>query len=226
MIRNIIWLSILVLLVSCGGDDGPPPAPEGAELIFPEENSECTTGVEINQNSTQITFQWRASNHTESYRLSVLNLETNVTQTINTASTSASVTVSKGTPYAWSVTSLNTTSDQVASSQTWLFYNAGSQTTYAPFPAQLVSPLSGSTVQRDIANEVLLEWSGGDVDNDIDTFEVFLSDTNPPTASIGETSNMEMPVSVESGTVYYWRVVTTDLEGNTSISGVFDFKVL
>lgn len=226
MIRNIIWLSILVLLVSCGGDDGPPPAPEGAELIFPEENSECTTGVEINQTSTQITFRWRASNHTESYSLSVLNLETNVPQTINTESTSASVTVSKGTPYAWSVTSRNTTSDQVASSQTWLFYNAGSQTTYAPFPAQLVSPVSGSTVQRDIANEVLLEWSGGDVDNDIDTFEVFLSDTNPPTTSIGETSNMEIPASVESGTVYYWRVVTTDLEGNTSISGVFDFKVL
>jgi len=228
MIRNIILLSILVLLISCGGDDGPPPAPEGTELIFPEENSECTTGVEINQASTQITFRWMASNHTENYSLSVLNLETNVTQTINTASTSASVTVSKGTPYAWSVTSRNTTSDQVASSPTWLFYNAGSQTTYAPFPAQLVSPLSGSTVQRDIANEVLLEWSGGDVDNDIDTFEVFFSDTNPPTTSIGTTdaSTMEMPVSVDSGTVYYWRVVTTDLEGNTSISGVFDFKVL
>lgn len=226
MIRNIIWLSILVLLISCGGNDGPPPAPEGAQLIFPEENSECTTGVEINQNSTQITFQWSVSNHTESYRLSVLNLETNVTQTINTEATSASVTVSRGTPYAWSVTSRNTTTDQVASSPTWLFYNAGSQTTYAPFPAQLVSPLSGSTVQRDIANEVLLEWSGGDVDNDIDTFEIFLSDTNPPSASIGETSTMEMSVSVESGTVYYWRVVTRDLEGNTSISGVFDFKVL
>ena len=37
---------------------------------------------------------------------------------------------------------------------------------------------------------------------------------------------MEIPVGVESGNVYYWRVVTTDLEGNTSISGVFDFRVL
>lgn len=63
--------------------------------------------------------------------------------------------------------------DQVASSETWLFYNAGSQTTYAPFPAQLVNPTSGSTVQMDIANEVLLEWSGADVDNDIESFEVF-----------------------------------------------------
>tara|TARA_R110002012_G_C11671404_1_gene613130 strand:+ start:5846 stop:6532 length:687 start_codon:yes stop_codon:yes gene_type:complete len=228
MIRNIIWLSILVLLVSCGGDDGPPPAPEGAALIFPEENSECTTGTDINQTSTQVTFRWMASNNTENYTLSVTNLNTNVPQNISTASTSASLTITKGTPYAWSVTSRNSNSDQVASSPTWLFYNAGSQTTYAPFPAQLVNPLSGATVQMDIANEVLLEWSGADVDNDIESFEVFFSETNPPTTSVGITnaSAMEIPVGVESGNVYYWRVVTTDLEGNTSISGVFDFRVL
>ncbi|MHA7832160.1 MAG: hypothetical protein ACX93O_13770 [Flagellimonas sp.] len=228
MIRNIIWLSILVLLVSCGGDDGPPPAPEGAALVFPEENSECTTGTDINQTSTQVTFRWMASNNTENYTLSVINLNTNVPQNISTASTSASLTITKGTPYAWSVTSRNSNSDQVASSPTWLFYNAGSQTTYAPFPAQLVNPLSAATVQMDIANEVLLEWSGADVDNDIESFEVFFSETNPPTTSVGITnaSAMEIPVGVESGTVYYWRVVTTDQEGNTSISVVFDFRVL
>jgi len=228
MIRNIIGLFILALLVSCGGDDGPPPAPEGATLVFPEENSECTTGTDINQTSSQVTFRWMASNNTENYTLSVTNLNTNVPQNITTESTSASLTITKGAPYAWSVTSRNTNSDQVASSPTWLFYNAGSQTTYAPFPAQLTHPLSGATVQMDIANEVLLEWSGADVDNDIESFEVLFSETNPPTTSVGITnaSTMEIPVGVESGMVYYWRVVTTDQEGNTSISGVFDFRVL
>lgn len=226
--RNIICLYLLVFFVSCGGDDGPPPAPDGATLVFPEENSECTTGTDINQTSTQVTFRWMASNNTENYTLSVTNLNTNVPQNITTESTSASLTITKGTPYAWSVTSRNTNSDQVASSPTWLFYNAGSQTTYTPFPAQLTHPLSGATVQMDIANEVLLEWSGADVDNDIDSFEVLFSETNPPTTSVGITnaSTREIPVGVESGTVYYWRVITTDLEGNTSISGVFDFRVL
>jgi len=227
MIRNIIWLSIIALLVSCGGDDGPPPAPEGAMLVFPEENSECTTGTDINQMSTQITFRWMASNNTDSYTLSVVNLETNVPQNISTATTSASLTITKGTPFAWSVTSRNSDSDQVASSATWLFYNAGSQTTYTPFPAQVVKPASGSTVQRNIANEVVLEWSGADVDGDIESFEVFFSDTEPTTSlGITNASTMELPVAVESGIVYYWKVVTTDLEGNTSDSGVFDFKVL
>ena len=228
MIRNIICLFILVLLVGCGGDDGPAPVPQGAQLVFPEENSECTTGTDINQNATQITFRWTASNNTDSYTLTVVNLNNNVPQNISTTSTSASLTISKGAPYAWSVTSRNSRSDQVASSPTWLFYNAGALTTYAPFPAQLTSPSSGATVLKDIANEVLLEWSGADVDADIDSFEVFFSETNPPTTSVGLTSatTMERPVGVTSGTVYYWRVVTTDLEGNTSISSVFDFKVL
>ncbi|MBO6531780.1 MAG: hypothetical protein JJ885_00060 [Muricauda sp.] len=228
MIRKIIYLSLLALLVSCGGDDGPPPAPEGAALVFPEENSECTTGIDINETSSQVTFRWNASKNTTRYTLSVINLNTNLPQTISTASTSASLTITKGAPYAWSVTSQNTESDQVASSETWLFYNAGSQTTYVPFPAQLESPRSGATVQKDIANEVTLEWAGADVDNDIDFFEVFFSETNPPETSVGVTnaSTMELPVGVESGTVYYWQVITTDLEGNVSSSSVFDFKVL
>lgn len=227
MIRKILGLSLLALLVSCGGDDGPPPAPEGAELVFPDENSECTTGTDVNGTLSQVTFQWKASKNTESYTLSVVNLDTNVPQNISTSATSASLSIAKGTPFAWSVTSRSSRSDQVASSETWLFYNAGSQTTYPPFPAQLVNPVSGSTVLKNIANEVVLEWQGADVDNDIASFEVFFSTNNPPESSVGTTNapRMEFPVSVESATVYYWKVITTDEEGNTSDSGVFEFKV-
>jgi len=226
MIRKLFFLSILMILVACGGDD-TPPAPEGALLVFPEENSECTTGSSVNETLSQVTFRWTASKNTDSYTLSVVNLDTNVPQNISTAATSASLSIAKGTPFAWSVTSRNSKSDQVATSDTWLFYNAGAQTTYAPFPAQLLSPASGATVQKDIANEVLLEWSGADVDNDIDTFEVFFSEVDPPTTSLGTTnaSTMEFSVSVQSSTVYYWKVITTDLEGNISDSGVFEFRV-
>ena len=74
MIRNIIGLFVLAVFVSCGGDDGPPPAPQGAALVFPEENSECTTGTEVNQTFTQVTFRWMASSNTERYTLNVVNL--------------------------------------------------------------------------------------------------------------------------------------------------------
>ncbi len=227
MIRNLALWSILTLLISCGGNDDPPPTPEGASLIFPEENSECTTGLSINETLSQVTFQWMASSNTDRYTLSVVNLDTNVPQTISTAATSANLSIAKGTPFAWSVTSFNSNSDQTAISETWLFYNAGFETTYAPFPAQLVNPISGSTVQKDLANEVLLEWQGADVDNDISSFELFFSEENPPATSMGtlDSGTMEFSVSVNSDTVYYWRIRTTDSEGNSSDSGVFDFKV-
>ena len=227
MKRIVFYLFIMVLGVSCGGSDGPPPAPEGATLVFPLENSECTTGTSVNETLSQVTFEWRASANTDNYTLNVVNLETSAPQTISTAATSASLSIAKGAAFSWTVTSRNADSDQVATSETWLFYNSGAQSSYAPFPAQLVSPISGSTVQKDLANEVTLIWSGADVENDIDSFEVFFSDQNPPVTSLGTTDSdtMELSVSVVSDTVYYWSVLTTDQEGNTSSSGVFEFRV-
>ncbi|GLU42904.1 hypothetical protein [Allomuricauda sp. NBRC 101325] len=226
MMRNFIGVLLLALLISCGGNDAPP-SPEATSLIFPEENSECITGTSLSETLSQVTFVWSAANHAERYALNVVNLETNVPHNLTTTATSASLSIAKGSPFAWTVTSINSDSDETAVSETWLFYNAGSETTYAPFPAQLVSPESGETVIMDIANEVTLEWAGADVDNDIDTFEVFFSETNPPTTSLGtiDASTMQMSVGVTSGVVYYWKIVTTDLEGNASDSGVFDFKV-
>ncbi len=226
MKRFFLCLGILGLVCSCGSDD-PPPAPVGANLVFPDQNSECTTGTSVNETLSQVTFSWQASANTDSYTLNAVNLDTNVPQTISTAATSASLSIAKGAPYSWSVTSRNTRSDQVASSETWLFYNAGSQTTYAPFPAQLVSPVSGSTVQKSLENEVVLMWQGADVENDITAYEVFFSTETNPTTPVGTTASgvMELNVGVTSGTVYYWKVVTTDSQGNSSDSGVFEFRV-
>ncbi|MEO9510875.1 MAG: hypothetical protein ABJN84_05030 [Flavobacteriaceae bacterium] len=227
MKQFFLSIMVFVLLASCGGNDDPPPAPEGAELVFPLESSECTTGISVNETLSQVTFEWRSSANTETYTLSAVNLDTNVPQTISTAATSASLSIAKGAPFSWSVTSGNSSSDQIATSETWLFYNSGSQTTYAPFPAQLVSPVSGATVQKSISNEVDLEWMGADVEGDITSFEIFFSGQNPPNASMGTTdsSTMVFTVSVVSDTIYFWKIITTDAEGNTSDSGIFEFRV-
>ena len=48
----------------------------------------------------------------------------------------------------------------------------------------------------------------------------------PPPDTLVETANANISthkVSVTSDTVYYWRIVTIDREGNTSDSGIFDF---
>ncbi len=221
--RKILGL-IVLLVIGCGKDD--PKIPEPAVLIFPAQNSECTTGVEISPTSSRVDFRWNASKNTDTYSIEVMNLVSNSTQTASTSSTTLGVVLAKGTPFSWRIISKSNESQEEASSQTWLFYNAGSESTYAPFPAQITSPSSGATTSRDGNGEVLLSWTGADVDSDISGYEVFLDVTDPPATSVGTLSagTTELNVAADSDTVYYWRVITTDQEGNTSDSGIYSFR--
>ena len=229
MKKFIVFVLGIVFIVACGGDDGPPPQPEAALLVFPLQDSECTTGQDVSDTIRQVTFEWQPSANTDSYTLNVVNLNTNVSlQPITTQNTMASVSIEKGTPFSWSVASRNQSSGLIAVSDTWLFYNAGSQVTYAPFPAQIIAPVPGSTVLISPEGDTNLKWSGSDVEEDIITFEVYFSEQNPPENILVSTDAVttETTVSVTSGATYYWKVITEDAEGNRSDSGVFDFKVL
>ncbi len=79
----------------------------------------------------------------------------------------------------------------------------------------------------DANNEVTLSWSGLDLDNDIEGFDIYFDTVNPPlavAANLGGNASAQT-VGVMADTVYYWKVVTRDAEGNTADSGVFDFRV-
>ena len=185
-----IFGAFLLLLFGCGGgDDGPPPSPEGALLIFPEKDSECATGVSVSETMSQVTFEWQPANNTDRYTLTVINLTTNTPQAISTANTSASLSIEKGAPFSWSILSSNSESDDTATSESWLFYNAGSQTTYAPFPAQIQFPEAGGTVQANSEGIVQLSWLGADVEDDIVTFDVYFSEANPPETLLIRTAS-------------------------------------
>jgi len=225
--KPITLFLFILALAACGGKDDSKP-PSAAQLLFPLKNSECTTGQDVNGSNTSIVeFRWEVSEYTESYELRATNLITNTTQTIVAKGTSAKLPIEKGVPYSWLVVSRNSKVRETAKSSTWLFYNAGATTTYAPFPAEVIAPQTGTTVAKDINNEVLLDWEGADVDNDLAGYEVYFSTETPPTTLIGTLSSeiSEFKVSVASGTVYYWRVVTLDREGNTSTNAVSEFKV-
>lgn len=223
--RKIV-LFLVVLVLGCGKDD--PKFPEAAILVFPAQNSECTTGVDVSPTTSRVDFRWQMAANTNTYQVEVTNLISNITQTSSTSGTTVGITLQRGEPYSWKVISRNNQSQEQAISQTWLFYNAGSETTYAPFPAQVLEPLSGATVKPDANGEILLRWAGADVDADIDSFEVFLDTVNPPVTSIGTLNSNEEALifSPAPATVYYWRIITTDREGNQSDSGIFSFRTL
>lgn len=225
--RFLTVIIVAILTLGCKKKEAPKP-PESANLTFPAMNSECTTGQEISVTSSQVEFIWQAANNTETYELIVTNLNNNNKQDIITANTSAKLPLEKGTPYSWVVISKNSNVLQTASSETRQFYNSGFETSYAPFPALILEPKMGTSVFKDINNDITLEWKGASVDNNIVGFDLYFSTENPPEALIASPGANEISakVAVTSDTVYYWKVITKDAEGNTSDSGIFEFRAL
>lgn len=225
--KYVILIIIGVVCLGCGKDSPKPP--EAALLSFPLQNSECTTGISLNSTTSQVEFTWQAGRFATTYDLRVTNLATTIPVTLNNIQgLSANVPLLKGVAYSWEVIARNTETEESATSAQWMFYNAGTQKFYAPFPAQIVAPVSGGTVIRDINNEISVSWTGADVDNDIQGYEVYLDVVSPPVELIASPSVSlnSIKASVAADEIYYWKVITKDREGNSSDSGIFSFRVL
>ncbi len=227
--KYISLTPVFLLLLACGGsDDGPTdpeptPAPSAATLVFPENNSECTEGTLLSDSESEVVFRWNTAENADSYTVNLRNLDTDGTQEINANTNELAIRLNRGTPYSWSVVSLANGTTETAESAIWRFYNAGPGIeNYSPFPADNPSPKSGASVNP---GTLTLQWTGNDLDNDIVSYEVFLDTNNPPTVSEGNTSATTLEVEVVTGTILYWRVITTDAANNSSQSEIFQFRV-
>ncbi|NJB72852.1 hypothetical protein GGR42_003350 [Saonia flava] len=232
-IYKIGFLAVFFLL-SCGGggsegDDTPPPPPpvpdpSAATLVFPQNNTECNEGTILNDTQSEVTFEWNASQNTDSYEVNITNLNTSSTQKVTATGTETAVTIARGTPYEWFVVSKANGTNVTATSSNAKFYNQGPGIeNYAPFPADVVNPERGTTLAT--TTSVALEWIGSDVDDDIEEYEVLFGTDETPTVSLGTVTETIIDANVASGGVYYWRVITTDSQGNTSQSEIFEFRV-
>ena len=222
--KKIFIISVVFLLISCSKDNEPKD-PTASTLIFPENNQECNQGVDVSGTTkSSVTFRWVASAHTDSYDLVLKDLSTQITST-NTATTNELILdIEKGRPFSWHVISKSISSEETAQSDIWKFYNAGdSVESHTPFPANLVSPTTGSNFSG-ISSQTL-SWQGSDIDNDITSYDVYFGTVTPPTSLEGNTSSMTMNVTVAAGNTYYWRIITTDSQGNNSESEIFEFRV-
>ncbi|MCW4468092.1 hypothetical protein OGH69_03865 [Flavobacterium sp. MFBS3-15] len=217
----------LFALAGCSSDgdgNGGGSNTQAAVPSFPENNSECTTGVEVSATQSRVTFQWSAAPDTETYFVYVKNLTTqNLLQYSAGGNLSLEVILDKGTPYSWYVNA-NKSNGSTVRSDIWKFYNAGNGiTNYAPFPAEVVAPAMSATVH---GPTVTLQWDGSDLDNDIVDYKVYLDTNTNPTTLKGTVTTESLPnVAVVSGGTYYWKVVTTDEAGNVTSSPVYQFKV-
>ena len=224
-----IAIALALVTFGCGSGggngEGGGDTPATATLLFPQNNSECLEGESISATQSKVTFEWSAAENADSYVVYVKNLNTQTTSQYNAAATSLEITLLKGVPYSWSVKSKSSNSTATANSSTWNFYNAGDGTVnYAPFPAEIVSPLMSSTVNTATVN---FQWNGNDIDGDIVEYKFYLdSNTNPTTLKNTSGVSTVNNIPVTANTTYYWKVITKDSAGNTSTSPVFQFKTL
>lgn len=226
---KIITLTLIMgsITLTCSDDDSlaenniEPPMP--ANLIFPENNTVCNEGTIISETETDVLFQWEEAMNSNSYILNINNLNDGTSRNISTLSTEFLIRILRGTPYSWSVRSIGLDGNTSAESSVWNFYNAGLPLeSHAPFPAIAINPQPGSSVEQ---GTISLEWEASDIDNDIASYTIFLDTSNPPLTEINTTVNTNIEVSVSSGVVYFWKIITTDEVGNTSTSQVFEFMV-
>ena len=237
--KKLIYLFLVIFMVSCGGEDGgggdgggdpPPPSPPGAvTLTAPTNGKVCETGTSTSDTKSNVDFSWAASSNTSTYDLQVTNL--NTSSAINKTgltSTNTTVELDKGQPYIWKVISKNTSTTLTGTSSSWKFYLAGPGiTNYAPFPAELKSPASGSTVSRSSDGKVTFSWEGSDPDQgDQLKYTLYVDKTDgkqSTTNDLTDITSKTADVALDGETLYYWRVKTSD-GTNSSFSIVYTFR--
>ena len=208
----------LFLLSSCGGGKDSPSVPNeeakqlGAfDLVFPDNNLVCTEGDDAGDNEITIEFLWSISANATSYELEIINQESGDVTTQTSTTAEKIVTLKKNTQYSWKVSS-KLGEDTKASTQ-WSFYTEGiAVENYAPFPAEII-------IVNNTNGTVNITWTGSDIDDDIESYDIFLGTDSEPALYLEDTQNVEINnFSIESNIIYYLKVITNDSNGNSSTS--------
>ncbi len=229
MIKTIIKISALAILLlvvaGCNKNQGNPD-PGKAILTSPAQDAACITGTVTSALYSTVTFTWIASANTDSYDVVIKDLlyQTIITKTSNT--NQLQVSILRNTPYSWYVISKSSNTTTTTKSDVWKFYNSGPGViSHPPFPADISAPAFGQNVTA-IGGIITLSWTGSDTDQDIAAYDIYFGTaTTPPLIQSNDVIPFLYNVAVTSGTTYYWKVVTKDKAGNTSDSGIFQFKV-
>lgn len=232
--KKSVFVFVLIMLIGCSKGSNSqeeilPLNPSAPTLIYPNNNEPCLDAISLNDSQSQIAFNWNQSDNTDNYTLIITNLSTNDTQEIPVSFPPYTAILSKAEPFAWKVRSNGEAGSTPAESDRWKFYLSGdAQTSYAPFPAELLTPQASSTVSANNDGEITLSWIATDVDSDIATYTLFMDteDASTEVTQLPYTSgNILYNIAVETNQTYRWRVVTLDQTGNTSDSGTYGFRV-
>lgn len=223
--KKIVFSLVVLAFVSC--TKAPPSPPGEVQLVYPNENLECTTGTVLNNNLRQINFKWAPTKHADAYRINIIDVKTKQSYSSTTSETSIDYSLNTGKAYAWKVIASNSEVIETSESPLWHFFVAGATSSHIPYPAVAKSPEMGSYILMTDTGQLNLQWVGVDSDGDISKYSLFFDTVNPPLNQETLASHLSTNhiVTITSNTTYYWQVKIEDSKGNQSESAVFDFKV-
>lgn len=229
--KKFLGILTVITLISCGSSNDPAPNPEpennipvASSYLLPNNNAVCT-GQEISDTEIEVDFQWNAFQDVEDnnldYTITVRSLATNmVVATENLNGTSTSITLEKGTTYAWNIEATDSDNNSVLGA-TWQFQTPfDAVTNYLPFPATLISPDNGSSVTT---TDVTFTWEGNDPDEgetELLEYSVFIDTANPPVQEVASNITAETYTKTLTAGVYYWKITSKDPSGNSSNSEI------
>ena len=215
---------LLSVFFSCGPD--PIPVPEPSLLLAPSNLNTCNSATRINDLERQVRFQWTATLNTESYNLVVQNTLTGEQQTITTYLLTESIVLTSGTPYQWYVISKSSLTLAEGKSSIWHFYLEGNpQESHFPFPAILLVPSDELIVSLNASNAFTFEWEGNDLDNDIQGYDFYLGTSSSSLNKEREAiTSQQVTLVLISNTIYFWQIISKDLQGNRSTSEIYQFQ--
>ena len=225
-------LVLLVTMLICGckkKTDGDKPDMEISNkpvLLFPSQNSACTTSTIVSATQSIISFTWKQVDNASNYDVIIKNMTTGTSIIHNTPVPMLELTLSRDTPYSWYVISKPVKTPLESQSDIWNFYNPGpGEIYYTPFPADQNSPI-GQYVTA-LNGSIQLRWRGSDPDNDIVNYDVYFGTSISPEIYKSNVTDMFLNnIKVISGTTYYWKIITKDEHGNSSSSALFQFRVV
>lgn len=219
------------ITVSCSKNDDDEinidPVPGVANLVLPQDLTQCEVG-DVVANMAEVAFEWNEASDAVTYDLVITNLATGaVTQRPNLTTTAIIVRLERSNAYSWKVISKNE-GEETTTSDSYRFYVAGEAgSNNVPFPAELITPTSGSMVSS-IDGRVTLEWEAASTDTDGDplTYTLYADtvdgDQEPPEEWKGLTDT-SLEIEVDPNSIYYWHVETSDGK-NTAISNTYSFR--
>jgi len=238
MKKIFLIITLVSLIVACGGggDDTPMPPPvdpvnppAAANLTFPANGEICAEAKDLtgndgdNDRTYTVEFRWTGDATTSTnvkYTLTLTNTDDNTSTNFETTASSNNVTLDvtgiiPGGDYSWQVVASKDGISETTASGTQTFTAAGvAEVSFSPNTANPVNP-NRNQVLSSTTTSVTLEWTGSDQNNDINEYDVYFGETNPPIDMVTVPSTTTTrTVTTTANTIYYWRVITRDADSD------------